>query len=112
MSAGTRPVDEHGRQQRVRILDFIAAYVNEHGWAPTVREIASELRHQSPSSVHIHLRKLHDEGKLVLGGGPRMIRLTTGQITLRGDTDGRVTGTPPPLSDRVVSAIDAERRRR
>ena len=72
-----------GEATRRRILDFIARHQAEHGWAPTVGEIAAEVGHASKSSVHVHLQRLRDEGELVLGGGPRMIRLTGGHIELR-----------------------------
>lgn len=69
--------------QQGRILDFIEEYQAEHGWAPTVREIGAGVGLASPSSVHTHLLNLRQRGKLELGGGPRMIRLTTGRIELR-----------------------------
>lgn len=74
---------EQGNRQRARILDFIAEHQAEHGWAPTVREISVELGGLSLSSVQRYLVQLHDRGELVLGGGPRMIRLTNGHIALR-----------------------------
>jgi SOS-response transcriptional repressor LexA len=71
-----------GREHRQQILEFIAAHQAEHGWAPTVREIGDAIG-LGPGPTHGHLRTLHEEGKLVLGGGPRMIRLTSGDIRLR-----------------------------
>jgi repressor LexA len=65
------------------ILDYLVTYQAEHGWMPTVREIADAMGLSSPSSVHSHLRQLHAEGRIVLGGGARMIRLTNGHIDLR-----------------------------
>lgn len=70
---------------RRRVLRYIAAHQDEHGWAPTVREIASAVGHASPSSIHQHLRVLHERGELVLGNGPRMIKLT-GHIAVREPT--------------------------
>lgn len=72
-----------GERTRRRMLDFIARHQDEHGWAPTIREIGHELGISSPSTVLKHLRTLHDSGELVLGNGPRMIRLTSGHIELR-----------------------------
>lgn len=73
---------EIGRRQREQLLGFLQRYQAEHGWMPSVREIAAELGIQ-PSNAHAHLRILAREGKLVIGGGPRMIRLTSGEIQLR-----------------------------
>lgn len=77
-----RQADE-AQRTRQRVLKYIAGYQDEHGWAPTVREIASAVGLASPSSVHGHLLVLRDRGDLVLGNGPRMIRLTSGRIELR-----------------------------
>lgn len=70
------------QRTRQRMLDYIAGYQAEHGWAPTMREIGDAVGLSSPSSVHGHLKLLHDRGELVLGNGPRMIRLTQGTIEL------------------------------
>lgn len=72
-----------GRSQRDRVLAFVTEFIAEHGWAPTMQEIADALGLASRSTVQEHLRQLHREGRIVLGGGPRMIRLTSGDIRLR-----------------------------
>ena len=72
-----------GRRNRQLILDYIGSYQAEHGWAPTVREISKAIGLASPSTTQGHLHQLRAEGKIVLGGGPRMIRLTNGRIDLR-----------------------------
>jgi hypothetical protein len=64
-----------GRIQRQLALDFIATHTAEQGWAPTVREVAAALD-VSLSTAHHHLRGLVDEGRLVIGSGPRMLRVT------------------------------------
>lgn len=66
---------EFGRRARAQILEAICAYIAEYGWAPTLREIGEATGIASPSTVLKHLRVLEREGKLVLGGGPRMIRV-------------------------------------
>ena len=47
-----------------RILDFIRAYADEHGFAPSVREIGSAAGIPSTSTVHAHLRRLEEAGFL------------------------------------------------
>ena len=88
---------EQGNRQRQRILEVIADHQAQHGWAPTVREIGEAVGLASASSVQRYLVQLHERGELVLGGGPRMIRLTQGRIELR-----------PPMSlvDRVPVGDD------
>jgi repressor LexA len=48
------------RQQE--IWQFLAAYVDEHGYPPTVREIGHAVGLASPSTVHAHLASLEREG--------------------------------------------------
>lgn len=81
-----RLVGTHARPlggTKAAILEYVARHQAEHGWAPTVQEIAAGVGLASKGTVHGHLRQLHDQGELVLGGGPRMIRLTSGRIELR-----------------------------
>ncbi len=49
------------------IYDFIRAYVEEHGIAPSLEEIANNFSDflAYPSSAHYHVKKLQDEGLLV-----------------------------------------------
>ncbi|MHB8189937.1 MAG: transcriptional repressor LexA [Ferrimicrobium sp.] len=49
---------------KTRILDFITASTAEHGYPPSIREIALAVGLSSPSSVHHHLRSLERSGKL------------------------------------------------
>jgi len=50
------------RQQE--IWQFLAAYVDEHGYPPTVREIGDAVGLASPSTVHAHLANLERAGLL------------------------------------------------
>lgn len=43
------------------ILDFIKIYVANHGYPPTVREIAKKLKVNSPATIHSHLNKLAEK---------------------------------------------------
>ena len=43
------------------ILDFIKLYVANHGYPPTVREIAKKLKVNSPATIHSHLNKLSEK---------------------------------------------------
>ena len=51
-----------GRQQE--IWDFVVAYVDRHGYPPTVREIGESVGLASPSTVHAHLANLERAGLL------------------------------------------------
>jgi repressor LexA len=50
------------RQQE--IWQFLASYVDEHGYPPTVREIGDAVGLASPSTVHAHLANLERAGLL------------------------------------------------
>src|SRR5215471_13983736 len=50
------------RQQQ--IWNFLVAYVDRHGYPPTVREIGEEVGLASPSTVHAHLANLERAGFL------------------------------------------------
>ena len=50
------------RQQE--IWQFVAGYVDEHGYPPTVREIGDAVGLASPSTVHAHLANLERAGLL------------------------------------------------
>jgi repressor LexA len=44
------------------IYEYVVAYVDEHGYPPTVREIGGEVGLASPSTVHAHLANLERAG--------------------------------------------------
>ncbi len=73
------------RQQE--IWQFLAAYVDEHGYPPTVREIGGAVGLASPSTVHAHLASLEREGLIRRDPTkPRAIELV-----------GRRKTEPPPM---------------
>ena len=50
-----------GRRQ-LAIYDFICSYSEEHGYPPSVREIGAAVGLASPSTVHMHLKALEEQG--------------------------------------------------
>jgi len=46
------------------VLDFIVHFLNEKGYPPSFREIASGLDLASPSTVHVHIQALRERGFL------------------------------------------------
>lgn len=72
------PTIEEGRKKREEILKAIIAYTQEHGYAPTVREICEMVGLESPSSVQNHLKKMLRDGMIetdATPGSPRAIRV-------------------------------------
>ena len=69
---------ERGIEMRDKIVEAIIAYINEHQYAPTVREIGDMVGLKSTSSVHAHLGRLIEEGRLETDSEillPRAIRV-------------------------------------
>ena len=54
----------HDALRKKRIVEYIAATVREHGYPPSVREIAAAVGLASTSAVHHHLSALEREGVL------------------------------------------------
>lgn len=60
-----------------KIYNFILKYIEECGYAPSVRDICKGVGLKSTSSVHSQLRKLEEEGKIeIRGNSPRAIKIT------------------------------------
>jgi len=73
-------------EPQAKIVTFIADFIEEHGWPPTMREIQLALGYGSPSTVHNHIHRLVHLGYLE-GSGRRM------KLGWRAQGSGRV-GSP------------------
>ena len=72
-----------------RILDFVNAFIQENGFAPSVREIGAAVGLRSTASVSYHLQQLQEKGLLQSPGakGKKRAIVTTqrpGQIPVVG----------------------------
>ena len=52
-------------EKQQQIYDFILDFSQEHGYPPSVREIAQAVDLKSPSTVHFHLKGLRQAGLTV-----------------------------------------------
>ena len=60
----------------MKMLDMIKSYIKEHGYSPTVREIAEILDIKSTSTAQKHLNMLEKEGYITkMDSAPRTIRV-------------------------------------
>jgi repressor LexA len=88
------------RQQE--IWQFLAEYVDAHGYPPTVREIGDAVGLASPSTVHAHLANLERSGLLRRDPTkPRAIELVGRR---REESPARTLSTPTlPLVGRIAA---------
>lgn len=70
------------------VLDFIADFIAEQGYAPTVREIGDGLGMSSPGTVHAHIVSLETAGLLTrVAGSPRTMKVVASGSTAAVLTD-------------------------
>ena len=74
-------MDKQTRQpkgtSRESVYSFLVHYIQENGFAPSVREISIGTGLRSTSTVHNHLKMLEMMGKIEMkrGSSPRAIKL-------------------------------------
>lgn len=73
-------------KRQSQILDFIKQYIQSHGYAPTLRDIANALGLSSLATVHEHLAALENKGFLIRKAGKsRAMELTKQNTSLLGE---------------------------
>ncbi len=71
------PKGKIGKRQQA-IYDYILNYTKEHSYPPSVREIGAAVGLASPSTVHMHLKALENNGYIKRDPKkPRTIEVTT-----------------------------------
>jgi len=67
---------QKGEKRREKIMIFLSTFINENGYAPSIREIGENVGLSSSSTVFTHLTKLKSENKITFAPGlPRTIRV-------------------------------------
>jgi len=62
--------------RQAQVLAFINNYLDEHGYPPTVREVAGHFGFRSPRAAHDHMKALQKKGFLrSTPGKPRTLEL-------------------------------------
>lgn len=56
-------------EKQQQIYDFILRYTDEHGYSPSVRDIAAASGLKSTSTVHFHLKALEEAGYVAHSAG-------------------------------------------
>ncbi len=88
-----------------QIYDYILAFTDEHGYPPSVREIAEAVDLKSPSTVHFHLKGLRDQGLISQAEGKtRAITITDGAHNRRDQVPlvGYVAAGTPILAQENI----------
>lgn len=69
-----------------QVVEFIAQYIQRHGYAPTLLEIAEGIGVNAVSTVHEHLEKLIQKGFIKKSPGfERSIELIEGKVRLNAN---------------------------
>jgi repressor LexA len=81
------------------ILDYVNQFIQENGYAPSVREIGAAVGLRSTASVSYHLQALQEKGLLMAPGGKGMKRaIVTAQRPGQIPVIGVVTAGVPILA--------------
>jgi len=63
-------------KRQAEVLEFINTYLEDHGYPPTVREVAAHFGFRSPRAAHDHMKALQRKGYLrVQAGRPRAVEV-------------------------------------
>lgn len=62
-------------RKQQEIYDYIAEYIAQHSYPPSVREICDGVGLRSPSTVHFHLQNMGEKGFLTKDGKARALTL-------------------------------------
>ena len=83
-----------------RIYDYIVEFTAEHGYPPSVREIAAAVGLKSPSTVHFHLKALEAAGVITKEEG-KTRAITVAGVISRGSGKTRAITAEEPAQPRV-----------
>jgi repressor LexA len=86
---------ENLSDRQTEVLEFIVAWIDQHGVPPTFREIGDHLGIRSTNGVSDHVRALERKGYVERAGGPGAARSLRVSRQARGTLeDDRVVGLP------------------
>lgn len=86
-------------RKQQEIYDYIAAYIAEHSYPPSVREICDGVGLRSPSTVHFHLQNMEEKGFLAKDGKARALTLAdpTGEMAAAAPVEREVVYEEPEI---------------
>ena len=71
-----------------RVYEYIVDYIRDKGYPPAVRDICAGVGIRSTSTIHSHLQRLQNQGKIVYSSGKRRA------ITIPEQESNRVVSLP------------------
>lgn len=89
-------------KRQIAIYDFIRTYSTEHGYPPSVREIGAAVGLASPSTVHMHLKVLEEQGLIKRDSKkPRTIEVMGKQAS--GSSDEGIASVTQDVGHNVIT---------
>lgn len=69
-------------KKQSEVLEFIRAHIEDHGYAPSYREIGEHFGLSSPATVHTHVQSLVEKGVINVGedGEARSIEIVRDEV--------------------------------
>lgn len=94
---------ERSTKRQKELLDFVDAFIKEHGYGPSYREIMSGLNYKSVSTVAIHIDGLIAKGYLrKRDNSARSLEVVSSQYT----TNGPAKSVDPAKEKWLVEAVE------
>ncbi len=90
------------------IYQFIVDYVHENGYPPAVRDICAGVGIRSTSTIHSHLKRLQQAGRIEYSAGKRRaitIPQITTERTIQLPVVGQVTAGVPILATENIERL-------
>ena len=91
-----------------RIYNFIVSYIREEGFPPAVRDICAGVGIRSTSTIHGHLKRLQDAGRIDYSAGKRRaitIPEIEGERVVHLPVVGQVTAGVPILATENIERV-------
>lgn len=97
---------ERSTKRQKELLDFVDAFIKEHGYGPSYREIMKGLNYKSVSTVAIHIDGLIGKGYLrKRDNSARSLEVVSSQYS----ASGPVSKTVDPAKEKWLVAAVEER---
>lgn len=94
-------MSERSTKRQKELLDFVADFIQEHGYGPSYREVMSGLDYKSVSTVAIHINGLISKGYLrKRDNSARSLEVVTTQL-------GSLPETPKPTPVKEKWLVEA-----